>query len=59
MTGKDLKIWLIEHDYNQSQLADKLKVTTRTISKHANNEGKLPALFTYAIKGITNELEGK
>ena len=54
MTDKQFKIWLINNDLNQKQLAKKLQVTDRTITNYKKSS-RFPKIFLYALKGIENE----
>jgi transcriptional regulator with XRE-family HTH domain len=54
MDRKAFKIWLISNDLNQRTLAEKLKLTDRTISTYCKNE-RFPDIFLYALKGIEYE----
>ena len=52
MTVKEFKIWLIENDMNQKQLAAQLGITDTTISNYVV-KAKFPKIFQLALKGIT------
>jgi DNA-binding XRE family transcriptional regulator len=51
MKGKELKIWLIEHDMTRVQLADELGVTLQTVSLWCVKG--TPNWLSLALKGIT------
>lgn len=57
MTVKEFKIWLIEHDMNQKQLAAQLEITDTTISNYVV-KGKFPKIFQFALKGISAKEKG-
>lgn len=50
MTNKEFKIWLLTNDYTQSTLAEKLGITTRTISNYISNG--FPKMFLLALKAL-------
>lgn len=51
MTNKDFKLWLINNNYTQKTLAEKLHINAQTISGY-NRNGRYPVLFQYALKGL-------
>ena len=55
MTGKDLKIWMINNDFKQATLAKKLGVSLQTISNYCTS--KPPLAFKYTLAGLEIELK--
>lgn len=51
MSTKEFKIWLINNDLNQKQLAKKIGVTSNTITNYVNAD-RFPTVFVWALKGI-------
>ncbi len=50
MKGKEIKIWLLQHDMTQEQLADRLGLARRTIGTYC--AGKAPDWFKFALRGL-------
>tara|TARA_R110002020_G_scaffold34910_2_gene105875 strand:- start:8 stop:166 length:159 start_codon:yes stop_codon:yes gene_type:complete len=51
MTKKQFKIWLIENDITQKQLAEKLGIDNSTISRYCANN-RFPKIFTLALQSV-------
>lgn len=55
MTSHDLKIWLTTNKMTQKQLADRLGLTSNTISAYCT--GTPPKWLKYALVGLEIELQ--
>jgi len=53
---KAFKIWLIENEMNQKQLAARLKINAQTITGYCKND-RFPVIFSLALKGLELELK--
>ena len=51
MTVREFKVWLVNNDYTQSALADKLNVSANTITTYVKNES-FPVVFILALRGL-------
>ncbi len=55
MTVKQFKIWLVTNGYTQKSLADKLKITDRTVSNYVS-VGRFPYIFVLALVAVERGL---
>lgn len=51
MTTKQFRIWLLEHNHNQTTVAEAFGLTQTTLSKYCVNN-RFPKWFGYALKGL-------
>ena len=51
MTVKQFECWLINNEFNQSTLAEKLGINRQTITGYKNNQN-FPKLFIFALRGL-------
>lgn len=54
-TGKDLKVWLVQNEMTQQQLADRTGKTFKTINTYCN--GTPPLILVLALKAIEQEIK--
>ena len=54
MDGKHVKIWCLQHDIKQRELANKLGLAERTIGGYTRTGA--PHWFSYALNGLELEL---
>ena len=55
MTVKQFKIWLVTNGYTQKSLAEKLKITERTVTNYVST-GRFPFVFVLALVAIERGL---
>jgi len=55
VTSKELRTWLVESGYSQSQLAKALGIITLTVSRWEREDREIPPFLHLALKALPKE----